>query len=60
MFGVEEIKALSGWEKNRIYNTLSSMNRKDHMVRIKDILKEDPLPGGKGDIKKIIDSDTPA
>ncbi len=35
VFGVEEIKALSGWKKTRIHNTLSSMNRKGHIVRIK-------------------------
>ena len=35
VFGVEEIKALSGWERNRIHNTLSGLNEKGHVVRIK-------------------------
>jgi len=35
VFGVEEIKALSGWKKTRIHNTLSSLNKKGHVVRIK-------------------------
>lgn len=35
VFGVDEIKALSGWEKTRIHNTLSNLNRKGHIVRIK-------------------------
>lgn len=38
---VKELKSLPDDIRNRIKN------------KIKDILKEDPLPGGKGDIKKI-------
>ncbi len=40
-------KELSSLEQN-IQNRIKD--------KIKDILKEDPLPGGKGDIKKIKDS----
>lgn len=35
VFGVDEIKALSDWKKTRIHNTLSSLNKKGHIVRIK-------------------------
>ncbi|MFW6141181.1 MAG: type IV toxin-antitoxin system AbiEi family antitoxin domain-containing protein [Candidatus Saliniplasma sp.] len=35
VFGVKEIKALTDWKKTRIYNTLSSMTKKGHIVRIK-------------------------
>ncbi len=35
IFGVEEIKALSGWKTTRIHNTLSTLNKKGHIVRIK-------------------------
>ncbi len=42
---VEELKSFSDEKRNRI---------KD---KIKEILKDDPLPRGKGDIKKIKDSD---
>lgn len=35
VFGVDEIKALSSWEKTRIHNTLSSLNKKGHIIRIK-------------------------
>lgn len=35
VFGVDEIRALSDWKKTRIHNTLSSLNKKGHIVRIK-------------------------
>ncbi|MGM0405149.1 MAG: type IV toxin-antitoxin system AbiEi family antitoxin domain-containing protein [Thermoplasmatota archaeon] len=35
VFGVDEIKALSDWKKTRIHNTLSSLNKKGHIIRIK-------------------------
>lgn len=35
VFGVNEIKALTGWKKTRIHNTLSTLKRKGHIVRIK-------------------------
>ncbi len=42
---VKELKSLSDDKKARIKN------------KIKSILKDDPSPSGKGDIKKIKDSD---
>ncbi len=42
---VKELKSLPQEIKNRIKS------------KIKDILKEDPLPGGKGDIKRIRGTD---
>ncbi|MFP4143282.1 MAG: type II toxin-antitoxin system RelE family toxin [Thermoplasmata archaeon] len=38
---IDELKSLPDDVQNRI------------KAKIKDILKDDPLPGGKGDIKKI-------
>ena len=35
IFGVKEIQAFTDWEQTRIHNTLSSLNRKGHIVRIK-------------------------
>lgn len=34
-FGVDEIKVLSDWKKSRIHNTVSSLEKKGHIVRIK-------------------------
>ncbi|MGM0510886.1 MAG: type II toxin-antitoxin system RelE family toxin [Thermoplasmatota archaeon] len=42
---VTEIKSLNKKTRERIKK------------KIREILADDPLPGGKGDIKKIIDSD---
>ena len=38
-------------------NTLNKKDRERIKKKIREILINDPLPGGKGDIKKIIDSD---
>lgn len=34
-FGVDEIKAISDWEKTRIHNVFSSLKSKGHIIRIK-------------------------
>lgn len=34
-FGVDEIKALTGWNKTRIHNTFSTLNKKNHIIKIK-------------------------
>ena len=34
-FGVDEIEALTNWKKTRIYNTLSTLTKKGHLVQIK-------------------------
>lgn len=38
---------------------INTLNKKDRerIKKIREILINDPLPGGKGDINKIIDSD---
>ena len=35
VFGVDEVKSLTGWNKNRIHNTLSNLNKKGHIIRLK-------------------------
>lgn len=34
-FGVEEIEALTNWDRTRIHNTLSTLLKKGHIIRIK-------------------------
>ncbi|MBS3817333.1 MAG: hypothetical protein KGY76_07205 [Candidatus Thermoplasmatota archaeon] len=34
-FGVDEVKALTGWKKTRVHNTLSTLTKKGHLVKIK-------------------------
>lgn len=38
-------------------NSLNKKTRERIKKKIREILTDDPLPGGKGDIKKIIDPD---